>query len=429
MRAIPAAAPGLIAALCIAAIAGCGGKGTGDPPVPVEPAQAAAIASVERLGAAVDDGQALRSCRALTAATRRVVALTGRPGATCPSALEDFLVVYGLDKTLPGARDLRAAVTGTRAVVQGPGLDQPLTSTREQDGWRVSFLQLPGVRGDVTAARACGSYLDDADALALPPLAPAALAARLREDAGLVDGLQRALGGLPAGGPARVGLPTVLQTLTVVGSQLRAQARRVAEGGSVPRAIQSTAEADRLVRGLLKAEGAKARIACPLDATKGPELAARRKLLDAACRDFGRTIGRLDSGPVTPEEARALLAEVDAALVRFDDRLRRAPVAERLRPLRTRARRAVSALRTEVAAIPTSSGGAALDASERRIDGYGAQVDAALIRLGATCLDGRRGTTPPRGGTAPPAPTPAPSPPPSPSLPPSPDLPRDTVES
>ncbi len=412
VRVIRGAAVGTSVLLC-AALAACGSSAKEEAP-PGDPAQSAAVASVERLAKAVGDGDAAESCRSLTLATRRVVGLTGAPGATCSGALEEFLVVYGLRRTLPGAEQLTARVEGERALVRGKGLERPLTTVKNSGGWRVSLLQLPGVRADVTAARACGRYLTQADGLGLPPFDPTPLAARLRSEARLVDGLRRRLDALPSGGPVRQGLPEVLEALATVRSGLRAQARRVVAGGSIPRAVQSTARADQLVRALLAQEGAKARVACPLDVTKGPELAARRTILDAACNSFTATVDRLDSDPATVEEARRLLGEIDAALGRFDSRLRRAPVAARLQRLRARARGAVASLREQVGAVETASDGAAIDEVGRLIDGYSSQVDAALIRLGATCLDA--GGSPPGGGRS--VPRPAPAPPPAPGLPP-----------
>ncbi len=398
--------------LLCAALAACG-SGTKEARAPGDPAQAGAVASVERLARAVDDGDAAESCRSLTLATRRVVGLTGAPGATCSGALEDFLVVYGLRRTLPTAEQFTAQVEGERALVRGKGLETPLTTVRSDGDWRVSLLQLPGVRADVTAARACGRYLTAADSLGLPPFDPSPLAARLRSEARLVDRLRRRLASLPVGGPVRQGLPDVLAALGTVRAGLRAQARRVADGGSVPRGIQATARADQLVRAVLAQEGAKARVACPLDVTKGPELAARRTILDAACRSFSATVDRLDSDPATVAEARRLLGEIDAALARFDRRLRDAPVAARLRRLRTRARGAVASLRGQVGAVETASDGAAIAEVGRLIDGYSSQVDAALIRLGATCLDARPAA--PGGRQATPRRAPAPGLPPAPT--------------
>lgn len=396
--------------LCVA-LAACGGSGPSSATPPGDPEQAAAVASVQRLADAVEAEDAAESCRSLTLATRRVIGLTGEPGDTCSQALGEFLVVYGLRRTLPEAEKLAAQVDGARATVRGKGLPSALTAARNRDGWRVSLIPLPGVRADVTAARACGRYLTTADALGLPSVDPAALAARLRSEARLVDGLRRRLDALPAAGPARLGLPEVLEALATVREGLRRQARRVARGGSVPRAIQATAKADVLVRELLGAAGAKARIACPLDVTKGPELAARRTILDAACIAFGDTVDRLNRDPATPEEAQRLLGEIDDALEDFDARLRRAPVAPRLKRLRTRARRAVRALREQVAAIATAPDAAAIDEVGRLVDGYSAQVDAALIRLGATCVDSAPGPAPaPQPGPGPPGGSPAPSP-------------------
>ena len=420
MRVIRNAVAGLSVVLCVG-LAACGG-GTRDAAPPADRAQAAAVATVQRLGKAVGAGDAAEACRSLTLATRRVVALTGAPGASCSGALEEFLVVYGLRRTLPGANRLTARVERERALVRGGGLERALTAVRNSGGWRVSLISLPGVRGDVAAARACGRFLTQADALGLPPFDPAPLAARLRTEARLVEGLRRRLGALPAAGPVRQGLPTVLDALGTIRTGLRAQARRVAGGGGVPRAVQSTARADRLVRELLAQEGAKARVACPLDVTKGPELAARRTILDAACTSFTATLDRLDDDPATVEEARRLLAEIDAALERFDRRLRRAPVAPRLKGLRTRARGAVAALREQVGSFATVSDPAAIDEIGRLIDGYSSQIDVALIRLGATCLDAR---TP--GGRSAPRPAPAPGPAPSPGLPPAPAPPPDTL--
>ncbi|MBA2348130.1 MAG: hypothetical protein H0V81_07535, partial [Solirubrobacterales bacterium] len=346
MRWLRETAAGTSVLLC-AVLSACGG-GTKDTPPLGDPAQAAAVASVERLAKAVDDGDAAESCRSLTLASRRVIGLTGAPGATCSKALEEFLVVYGLRRTLPDVEKLRAEVSGRRAIVRGEGLETPLTTTKNGGGWRVSLIQLPGVRADVTAAEACGRYLKQADDLGLPPFDPGPLAARLRSEARLIDGLRRRLDALPSAGPARLGLPDVLDALATVRAGLRAQARRVQDGGSVPRAVQSTARADQLVRSLLGEEGSKARIACPLDVTKGPELAARRTILDAACNSFAATIDRLDTEPATVEGARRLLEAIDSALGRFDARLRRAPVAPRLRRLRIRARGAVASLREQV---------------------------------------------------------------------------------
>lgn len=398
-------------------LAACGG-GAKDTAPSGDPAEAAAVASVKRLAEAVGSGDGAESCRSLTLATRRVIGLTGAPGSSCSSGVENFLDVYGLRRTLPGAERLTARVEGERALVRGKGLETPLTTVSNRDGWRVSLLQLPGVRADVSAARACGRYLTQADGLGLPPFDPGPLAARLRSEARLVDGLRQRLAALPSGGPTRQGLAGVLQALTTVRAGLRAQARRVGDGGSIPRAVQATARADQLVRELLAQEGAQARVACPLDVTKGPELAARRTILDAACASFTATVDRLDSDPATVEEARRVLGEIDAALRRFDRRLRRAPVAPRLRRLRTRARGAVASLREQVRAIETVTDGAAVDEVGRLIDGYSSQVDAALIRLGATCLDASAPA--PGGGRSAPRPSPAPGPAPAPGLPPSP---------
>lgn len=409
MRTIRGAAAGLGVLACTA-LSACGGGAKAPAAPPASPEQAAAIASVRRLAKAVGAGDSRQGCRALTLATRRVVGLTGGSGESCSAALRNFLVVHRLRRTLPGASGLHAVVRGERAEVRGSGLPGPLTTAHNAGGWRVSLVGLPGVRADVRAARACGRYLDTADAIALPSFAPAALAAQLRSQARLIDGLRRRLVALPSTGPARLGLPDVLAALITVRDGLRAQARRVAAGGSVERAAQAGARADLVVRALLGTEGRQARIACPLDATKGPELAARRTQLDAACRDFGDTIDQIDSNPATPEEARALLRRVDGALATFDRRLRRAPVAPRLRRLRGRARGAVASLRAEVARLATGPDDATLAVLGRRIDGYGAQIDAALIRLGATCLDSFGAAPPPSRASPAPRGAPAPSP-------------------
>ncbi len=400
-------AGGLLLAVLCAALVACGGPKEADKRVapPGDRERAAAIASVERLATSVRAADARSACRALSLATRRVVALVGDPGATCPSALEEFLVVHGLRRALPAARELTATVSGARAAVRGTGLPGPLTASRNAGGWRVTLVGLPGVRGDVLAARACGRYVAKADALGLPPFRPSSLGDRLRSEARLVDGLRRRLSALPTDGPARLGLPDVVRALAAIRTGLRLQARRVDDGAPVERAMQSTARADRLVRALLADEASKARVACPLDVTKGPELAARRTVLDAACRDYGEAIGMLDRAPETPGEARAALRGVDRALARLDRGLRRAPVAARLRSLRAATRRAVASMRASVAALGTSGSDAGFEEARRRVEGYGAQIDTALIRLGATCLDGQRtpprATPPPRRARAP----------------------------
>lgn len=393
----------LLAGLCTM-LAGCGGGESA--PTPADPAErerAAAAAAVGRLNAAVRQDDRRAACRSLTLATRRVVALTGRPGVSCTGALEDFLDAYGLREALPGATALRATVTGPRALVRGTGLPQTLTATRNAGGWRVSLIQVPGVRGDVTAARACGRYLADADALGLPPFDAENLLRRLRTEGRLIDRLRRRLMALPAGGPPRAGLPGVLRALAEVRAGLMTRARRVASGDPVQHAMLATARGDRLVRTLLAEEASKARVACPLTATQGSGLAARRSILDAACRSYGEAIDTLDAAPESAAEAQAALQSVDVALGRLDHELGRAPVPRRLRWLRRETREAVRLMQAAVAALGESRTEAELDVAGRRVEGRGTQIDAALIRLGATCLDA--------GSTPAPAPRERPMPP------------------
>jgi phage shock protein A len=152
-------------------------------------------------------------------------------------------------------------------------------------------------------------------------------------------------------------------------------------------------------------EGRKARIACPADTAATSSQPARRKLLDRACEDYVDAIRTLNADPDTEAEARENLARVDGALARLDARLRAVPVPPRLRALRAETRRTVRAMRDAVAELG-SSFGSAFDAAATRIEGRGAQLDAALIRLGATCLDARpaprRAQPPRRPGRLPP---------------------------
>ncbi len=400
---------------------GCGGTKAAPAP-PRDPARAGAEAVVTRLADGVRDDDPLAACRTLTLATRRVVALLGPPGASCPTGLAPFLVVHGLRRALPQVADPVASVLGSRAAVRADALPEPLTAVERGAAWRVSLIGLPGVRADVGAARACGSYLDAADRVGLPPFTPAALADRLRGQARGVHRLRRSLDALPAGGPPRLGLDDVTRALVDVREGLREQARRVGEGGAVERGMQASARADLLVRRLLAQDGRRARVACPFDPGSGPQLARRRALLDRACDQYGAVLDALDADPDSRAEALENLRAVDRALVRLDVALRRAPVEPRLRRLRAAARRGVVAMRRAVAALATSAEDGTFDAVSRRVAGHGAQLDAALVRLGATCLDPARRTAP-----APPAPSPLPpAPSPGPGSPGR--LPPGTVE-
>ncbi len=240
---------------------------------------------------------------------------------------------------------------------------------------------------DAAAADACGHWAAKADALALPPFTRTALAARLRGEARLHDGLRRRLAALPAGAGARAGLPALLGGLTSVRDGLRREARLVAAGADVDRGMQAGARADRVVHGLLGAGGPGAGIACPPDPVNAPGRAARLAALGRSCAAFGGLVDRLNVDPATPQGADALLAGLQLALGRFDAGLRRVPVLPRQRHLRRRARRAVAAMRTGLAAIEADQLSPRLPSLIRGVVGHGTQVDAALIRLGATCLD------------------------------------------
>ena len=365
-------------------IGGCGGGGGKSDE---EQAREDAEAVVRTL--ADNAGDPVVACRTLTLASRRVVSRLSGGGGGCTKGFSRFADDHELQPALGAAQDITAAVRGGRAQVTVVGLGQPLTAVGGAGvPWRVSLIDRR-VRSDLAAADACSRYLDAADGLGVPPATRSGTARFLAGQARLVGGLRQRLEDLPEYGRTRNGIGLVTDDLQQSRRVLLRAARTLRGSGddvSLEYAAQLGPRVDGLLRARLRETAPDAGVVCPRDVTATASAGPRARRLDRAC-DVVVRFNRDQREPDTLAELEAIVARYRRLLAATGDTLRGVDTPAALRGVQRQGQRALEALRADAEVLASEAILSKGPSFFERVEGHAGQVDAALVRLGATCLD------------------------------------------